>query len=274
MTIQLKQWRQHTADGAELLWMDSATENAPAFVLLHPMPADHRFWLPLVEQLGPGYRYLLPDLRGHGGSTLGHAETTIAQMAADIFAGLEAQGVEQAIFTGCSIGGYVLFELWRQRPEIFRAMAFLCSKPQPETEAALAKRQETIAKAEAGGQAFVEGFLDNMAQTMTGKSVREENSEICAEVRNHLSFTPEALVAVQRAIAGRADSRPTLATITVPVLAVAGAEDAGIPPQDVREIAEKAPHAEFHVIEKAGHYAPFELPEAVAAVLKPWLAGV
>jgi pimeloyl-ACP methyl ester carboxylesterase len=194
-------------------------------------------------------------------------------MAMDVAALLDSLKVKQAIFAGCSIGGYVMFEIWRQRPDLVSAMAFLCSKPQPDTEANRQQRAEVMAKARAGGAAFTAEFLDGMANSMTGASVRAEHPEVTARVRAMMSFTPEALIAVQGAIANRADYCPLLPTMTVPVLAVAGAEDPGIPPEAVRVIAESAPNAEFHLVEKAGHYAPFEVPEAMAEIVSEWLQG-
>jgi pimeloyl-ACP methyl ester carboxylesterase len=274
-------------DGAQIAYTEAlpthGAERAaslPAFVLLHPMPVDHRFWLPMIMQInqlyrdnlhGQPFRYILPDLRGHGRSTLGKAEANIPQMAADVIALLDSLGVKEAIFAGCSIGGYVLFEIWRQRPDLVSAMAFLCSKPQPDTDANRISRAETIAKIQTGGTAYVAEFFDYMARTMTGDTTRVEQPEITARLRGMMSFTPEALIAVVAAIRDRADSRPLLPTITVPVLAVAGGEDAGIPPDEVREIAELAPHVDFQLVEKAGHYAPYEVPEIMAEIVSEWL---
>ena len=53
-----------------------------------------------------------------------------------------------------------------------------------------------------------------------------ERPEVVAEVRAQMTLTAEAVVAVQAGLAARPDSVPTVATIRVPVLAIAGAEDA------------------------------------------------
>jgi pimeloyl-ACP methyl ester carboxylesterase len=276
-----------TSDGAQIAYTEALPTHGadraaelPAFILLHPMPVDHRFWLPMIMQInqlhrdnlhGQPFRYILPDLRGHGRSTLGTAEANIPQMAADVIALLDSLGVKEAIFAGCSIGGYVLFEIWRQRPDMVSAMAFLCSKPQPDTEANRLSRADTIAKIQAGRAAYVEEFLDYMARTMTGETTRADHADITTRLRAMMSFTPEALIAVVAAIRDRADSRPLLPTITVPVLAVAGGEDVGIPPEEVRVIAELAPHVDFQMVEKAGHYAPYEVPEVMAEIVCEWL---
>ncbi|HEX8812080.1 MAG TPA: alpha/beta hydrolase, partial [Terracidiphilus sp.] len=114
-------------------------------VFLHPTPLDHDYWRPVVERL-PDIRAIAPDLRGHGASELGQnlpegsfalvpdaPVLTMAQYAADIVALLDHLELEQVAFAGCSVGGYILFELWRRIPERMQGLAFVCSKPQPDT---------------------------------------------------------------------------------------------------------------------------------------------
>ena len=71
-----------------------------------------------------------------------------------------------AVFVGCSIGGYVLLELWRRSPAN-AGLAFICSKPQPDAEANLARRAANIEQIKAGGKS---GLFDAMAQTLTGST--------------------------------------------------------------------------------------------------------
>src|SRR5580698_479845 len=109
-------------------------------VFLHPTPLDHDYWRPLSEGLG-GIRAIVPDLRGHGQSELGSdlpvgsfprvpdaPVLTMAQLAADVLALLDHLGIPEAVFAGCSIGGYVMLELWRQAQKRMRGLVFICSK--------------------------------------------------------------------------------------------------------------------------------------------------
>src|SRR5579859_3291576 len=128
----------------DLLHYEAAGSGLPV-VLLHPTPVDHHFWMPAAVSLQPGYRVLMPDLPGHGLSSLGEEPTSMASMAVAVLRLLDALAVEQAIFCGCSIGGYVLYELWRQAPQRVRAMAICCAKPHPDTPEARRQREITIA---------------------------------------------------------------------------------------------------------------------------------
>src|SRR4051794_5957037 len=100
------------SDDAEIAY--EVLGNGPPVVLLHPFPVHHEFWNPVLGALSSRYRLILPDLRGHGESELGHGPANMRKHARDLDALLNAIGIERAAFVGVSIGGYILFEFWRQ----------------------------------------------------------------------------------------------------------------------------------------------------------------
>ena len=117
----------YESDGARLGYRDTG-EGQPV-VFLHPTPLDGDYWRPMAKNLS-GVRAIVPDLRGHGVSDLGKKlpvggfgrvpdapVLTMAQLASDVLALLDHLQVPAAVFAGCSIGGYVLLELWRRARE-------------------------------------------------------------------------------------------------------------------------------------------------------------
>ena len=110
-----------------------------------------------------------------------------------------------------------------------------------------------------------------MAQTLIGATARERRPAIVAELQARMTLTPEAAVAVQAGLATRPDSVPTVATIDAPVLAIAGGEDPGVTAKEM-EVFRAAPGGcEFHLLPDAGHFAAYEQPRKVAALMAPWL---
>ncbi len=268
----------YEADGAKLGFSDSGAGQAVVF--LHPTPVDREYWRPLGEELA-GVRAIVPDLRGHGVSDLGASlpvggfervpdapVLTMAQLAADVLALLDHLKIEEAVFAGCSIGGYVLLELWRRAPQRMRGLAFVCSKPQPDAEANLARRAAIIAQARADG---VDGIFDGMVQTQIGASARARHPEMVAEMRARMTLSTESLVAVQAGLAVRPDSTPAVASIGVPVLAIAGGEDASVTPAEMEAFRAAPGGCEFHLLPDAWHFAAYEQPRKVAALLAAWL---
>jgi pimeloyl-ACP methyl ester carboxylesterase len=271
----------YVSKGAKLAFRDSGS--GLPLVFLHPTPVDGDFWRPLIEELA-GIRAIVPDLRGHGASELGSSlpiggfahvpdapVLSMEQLAADTLALLDHLEVPTALFAGCSIGGYVLLELWRQAPQRIRGLAFICSKPQPDAEANLAKRADNIAQARAGAPGAIDAFFDNAAQSLVGATARQRHPEVARELRAQMTIMPEALVAVQAGLATRPDSLPTVATIGVPVLAIAGGEDVSVSPAEMEAFRAAPGGCEFHLLPEAGHFAAYEEPRKTAALLTAWL---
>lgn len=249
-------------------------------VFLHPTPLDRDYWRPLIQNLG-GIRAIVPDFRGHGESELGELPPyglfarapkapvlTMAQLAADALALLDHLEITEAAFVGCSIGGYVMLELWRQALHRMSSLAFVCSKPQPDAEPNLVKRAANISQIQAEGTA---SLFDGMAQTLIGVTARNRRPQIVTELRAQMTLTPEAAIAVQAGLAVRPDSLRTVSTISVPVLAIAGGEDPGVTPEDMEAFHTAPGGCEFHLLPDAGHFAAYEQPQKIAAILAEWL---
>ena len=245
--------------------------DGPEVVLLHPTPVTHSFWTPLASSLA-GYRLILPDLRGHGRSQLGdkpgQAPLSMGVLAEDAQRLLDTLEIEKAFFCGCSIGGYVLYELWRQASDRVAGMAIFCSKPQPDSPANRAKRRETIAEIQAHG---TDTFFDTMSQSLVGASARQRDPALSGTVREMMRMEPDAVIAVQRALGERPDSLPTARTIRVPLLVVAGGEDVSSMPAEMEVLAPLVRGAEYHVIGDGGHYVALEQPERAGAMLRTFL---
>ena len=270
--------RSYQSDGARLAFRE--TGSGPPVVFLHPTPLDREYWHPLIENLG-GVRAIVPDLRGHGHSELGKnlpvggftrvpdaRVLTVAQLAGDVLALLDHLQLQEAFFAGCSIGGYVLLELWRRAPQRMQGLVFVCSKPQPDAEANLARRVANIAQIRAQGTG---GLFDGMAQSLIGATAQARRPGIVAELRARMTLTAEAAVAVQAGLAARPDSVPTAATIDVPVLAIAGGEDSAVTPAEMEAFNAAPGGCEYHLLPDAGHFAAYEQPQKVAALLAEWM---
>jgi 3-oxoadipate enol-lactonase len=269
----------YESHGARLSY-EEIGEGVP-IIFLHPTPLDHTYWLPALGGIGD-YRAILPDFRGHGASELGRdlpvggfsrvpdaPVLSIGQLASDTLALMDHIDLGEAVFAGCSIGGYVMLELWRRAPMRMRGLIFVCSKPQPDAESNLVKRVETIDRLRREGTA---GVFDGNAQTLIGASTRARRPEVVTELRARMTLTPEAAVAVQAGLAVRPSSVPEIPEIDAPILAICGGEDPGITEAEMRVFEAAAGGCEFHLLPDAGHFAAYEQPAKVAAIMAPWLA--
>jgi len=264
----------YTSNDAKLFY--TTLGSGADLILLHPTPVHHAFWLPAARHLSAKYRVILPDLRGHGLSETGEGIVSVEKLGADIERLLDELNIGKALFAGCSIGGYTLYELWRRMPERVTALAFCSSKPQADTEINRAKRQEHIAKIrERGTGDFVEAMVDALLSPAT----KRRWSQKAAEAREMMqTMRPEAVIAVQQGLAARPDSVATAGTIRVPTCVIAASDDTSSTPADMRLLAEVIRNggygSEYREISDAGHYAPWEQPDTVGPVLRKFFDSV
>lgn len=89
-----------------------------------------------------------------------------------------------------------------------------------------------------------------------------------------LDLGPDVFVAQSEALRTRADLRPMLSSLNVPVLVVCGAEDALCPPLWHEAMAAQVRHATLHVVADAGHMLPLERPRILAKIITDWKAAL
>ena len=241
----------------------------PDLVLLHPFPAHHGIWMPVAEALASRYRLLLPDLRGHGDSQVGEGPATMEKHAADVLNVCQAAGVRRALFAGNSIGGYVLFEFWRRYRDRVAALILCDTRAQADTPEARARRLQSAEDVLRRG---TEPFIESMLPKLLGKTTFANRPDVVDAVRRMaMKMSPAGIAAVQRGMAERPDSLPTLATVDVPTLIMVGDEDTVSPPADAELMRAHIRGSTLRVVPRAGHYPPFEQPEVCTAAIREFL---
>jgi 3-oxoadipate enol-lactonase len=175
----------------------------------------------------------------------------------------------QFVPLGCSMGGYLALELWRQAPERIAALVLADTRATPDSPEQRVARDDSIRVL---GEAGREAFWDDLAPRIFAEDVDPAVVERARTIAFEQPLT--GLVATQETIRDRVDSRPTLATIDVPVLVLVGEEDRLTPPADSEAMVAALPDARLTRIARAGHLAPLEQPELVAAAIHGFLEEV
>jgi 3-oxoadipate enol-lactonase len=252
------------SDDAELSY--SVLGSGLPLVLLHPFPVHHEFWLPVTEALASQYKLILPDLRGHGESDIGDGSATMEKHALDIARILDHAEVGRAAFAGVSIGGYALFEFWRRFRGRVAAFSLINTKAGADTPDARAARLKI---AEDVMERGTEAFLESMLPKLLGSTTRSARPDLAgAALRMMRKMSPEDIAIVQRGMAERPDSGATLKTVNVPTLIVTGEEDVLTGVAEAEFMHQNISGSQLRVIQKAGHYSPWERPEEVGKLLR------
>ena len=247
------------------------TGTGPDVVLLHPFPLHHGFWDGILDQLSARYRLVLPDLRAHGDSEAGAGPVTMQKLADDLERLCRELNISHAIFVGVSIGGYALFEFWRRYRERVAALVLANTRAGAETPEGRAGRLQSAEKVLREGTA---GFTEELLQKLFSKTTQANRPDIVDSARSMAAkMSPSDVAEVQRGMAERADSVPTLATINVPTLVIAG-EDDSVPLSDLEVMHQRIIGSQFRVIAKAGHYAAMEQPAEFGRLLRTFFDGL
>ena len=105
-----------------------------AVLLVHGFPLDHTMWDEQVEALAPRCRVLAPDLRGFGRSVVSDGTVTMARMADDLAALLDALEVrEPLVYAGFSMGGYVGWPFLEKHGRRVRALVAVDTRASADT---------------------------------------------------------------------------------------------------------------------------------------------
>lgn len=99
-------------------YLESGSKDAPWVVLVHGNVSSSTFWLPLMQKLASDYHVVAPDLRGYGDTEPRGVDATrgVRDWSDDLFAFVEALGIDKAHFLGWSMGGGVVMQFMLDHP--------------------------------------------------------------------------------------------------------------------------------------------------------------
>jgi 2-succinyl-6-hydroxy-2,4-cyclohexadiene-1-carboxylate synthase len=232
-------------------------------VLVHGFTQTRRSWGPLVERLITRHELVLVDAPGHGRS--GHVR-------ADLWEGARLMGDVggRADYLGYSMGGRYLLHLALARPDLVERLVLVGATAGIEDAAARLERQQGDAQwAQLVVDEGVERFLDRwlagplfrgLSPAAAGREARLEN-------------TATGLASSLR-LAGTGRQAPLwdrLHELAMPVLLVVGSEDGKFRAVAERMQAAIGDNASVAVVERAGHAAHLERPDAFAELLLSFL---
>ena len=131
------------------------------------------------------------------------------------------------------------------------------------------------AAAPAGGRArgWLERVIVDELKPNYLAASRRGDAALLEELRAMaLALGPDVFVRQSEALRTRTDLRDVLPTLDVPVFVGCGEEDRLCPPDWHATLAGSARDAVLHVVADAGHTMPLERPDALAALLRDWMA--
>lgn len=240
----------------------------PPIVLLHGFTQSALSWRPLEAVLGAGHELVLPDLPGHGQS--GPATGGLAAAAA-----LVASAGGAGTYVGYSLGGRVALHLALARPELVERLVVVGTtagiEDLDEREQRKVADDRLAEEIEARGDEGVPGFLDEWLAGPLFAHLTAEQADREARLVN----TAGGLASALRHL-GTGAQLPLweeVGTLEMPVLVVAGEDDAKFVDAGRRLASAIGANALFVLAPGCGHAVPFEQPEAFGRLVVDFVAG-
>ncbi|MGE5701274.1 MAG: alpha/beta fold hydrolase [Clostridia bacterium] len=233
-------------------------------VLLHGFCGSHAYWDMVLPELAKQYRVLVPDLPGHGQSSIPEDMETIEQMADWLHEMLNALAVTQATLIGHSLGGYITLAFAERYGELLKRFGLVHSTSLPDSADAMKARDASSEKVKAEGiHALIDGLVPKL---FAPANLERMEQEVQRTKEIGYATSPKGAIAVLQAMKNRPDRTDVLSSTSLPVLLVAGEHDQVIPKEKTFTVTrDTVSHA---VLNTAGHMGMLESPAQLVEVLR------
>ena len=261
-----------SVNGADIFVTDTGGAGEPV-VLLHGYPLSGALFERVKDELDDDFRVITVDHRGYGKSSLPGEVRVVGTYAADALAVLDRLDIGPAHIGGMSMGGPIVFEMYRRDPSAFASMILIDTNHKPANAIEKGIWQGTRAALNSGGVDSIIPFLmPNMLTGQTRLVGAPEQVDYLTSAMNQASL--RGALGGTHVLENRPDSTATLRTVKVPALVLVGREDTLYPVAISQAMADALPQGELVVIPGAAHAAIFERPAASAAAIAAFLDGI
>jgi pimeloyl-ACP methyl ester carboxylesterase len=179
-----------------------------------------------------------------------------------------ANAPERFALAGHSMGGRVALEVVRRAPQRVERLALLDTGFEAAAPGERERRMVLV------NQALREGIASIAATwglPMLAPANRDDPQLVKAVVDMVGRMSGEIYAGQTRALLGRPDAADVLTGIACPTMVICGMEDGWSPPERHERMAGLIPGAALRLIDRGGHMAMMEEPEAVLRALREWL---
>ena len=243
-----------TAD-AKLYCADFGPAGAQPIIAIGGWIGSWELWTEPLGILSRRWRTIAYDHRGAGATAAPVESITPGRLVDDVFAVMDAHGVERCILAAESAGALTALGAVLRAPERIAGLVLVdglhYSAPRPPDDPFTLALQHRYA-------ATLDSFVDACVPEPGCEHIRRWGRQILARA------SQDAAIALHQC-AGTVDLRAELSRITQPVLLLHGDADVIVPLEESQRLATLLPNAKLVVLRGAGHVPTMTRPAEVAA---------
>jgi pimeloyl-ACP methyl ester carboxylesterase len=246
-----------TPDRAQLYTASFGSTVAPALLAIGGWIGSWELWLEPFAILSDAWRCIAYDHRG-AGATLAPVESiTHENLVADVFAVLDAYGVDRCVLAAESAGALTALAAALRSPDRVAGLVLVDGL----WYAPLRREADPfLVGLRANYQATLAGFVDACVPEPDSAHIKCWGRQILARA------SQESAIRLYTA-SGEVDLRPDLPRIAQPALILHGELDAIQPLAESRRLAQILPRAELVVFQGAGHVPTMTRAAEVASAI-------
>jgi pimeloyl-ACP methyl ester carboxylesterase len=251
----------------EIEWQSFGGGQADTILLVNGLGSQMTRWPEAFcdKLVARGYRVIRYDNRDTGLSTWPSDSYTLADMANDGMAVLDAAGVARAHIAGMSMGGMIVQRMAIDHPERVLSMTSIMSAPGAQgTLMSTPEASAVLNNPPPDPQADFEAFLAHAVKNARviaspGYPSTEEFYRDRAKAEYARAFNPPGVARQMAAIRADGDRTPELRRLKIPVVVLHGADDPLVQPVGGEATAAAVPGADLRIIPGMGHDLPAAL---------------
>jgi pimeloyl-ACP methyl ester carboxylesterase len=247
----------------------SDTGEGTCIVLLHGYLESGRIWQEFTERFPAGYRFIVPDLPGHGDSETWGKVHTMDELAGFVNAVLEAEGISKVFLAGHSMGGYVTMAFADLYHEKLSGYSLVHSTPFADSQEKRDNRDREISLVLCGKKRQI--VMVNIPKSFASESLVPLSQKVQWLKQMALKNPDEGIIALLNGMKERPDRTPVLQNRNLPLLLIGGMKDNYIPVEVFDKLVHLAPHARVLRLEASGHMGFIEERERVTGAFKEML---
>jgi pimeloyl-ACP methyl ester carboxylesterase len=247
--------------------------SGPAILLIQGVGVQGDAWAPQADDLARDFTCVTFDNRGMARSQPAAAAITVAQMARDAIAVLDAAQLAKAHVVGHSLGGVIALQLAIAAPSRVRSLALLCTFSGGKTAAPPTVRMLWLgARTRIGTRQMRRRSFLRLVMPPGPIADADRLAERVAALFGHDLADQPPVAGQQLRALRQSDTSPRLHQLSgLPVLIMTGRHDPIAPPSAGRALAAAIPGARYVEVADASHGLPITHAALTNATLRDHL---
>ncbi len=256
--------RETTFEGKKITSYRQKGSGIP-ILFLHGFCADSSIWNDFILRF-PEQNILRIDIPGFGASEQ-IPDYSISRYADVIKAVIDDYKIDQFVFVGHSMGGYIALEFAKKYAHYLKGLCLFHSHPYKDSPEKLENRKKSIEFIEKNGSIY---YVKQLLPALFPAGYANSNHlEMAKLVFTASKYSAENIIAGIEVMMRRPENVEVLGKVNFPILFITGRVDTVVP--EYQDAMAKTNIASIHILPNVAHMGMIEKPKKCERIIKAYL---